>query len=98
MVEVIHPKLGETIYDPACGSGGFLAAAFDYIRTNNPNRTIEQDSFLQTQTFYGNEKKAVPALLGMMNLALHGVTTPKLRRRNTLEEPMKDHTSTNVLT
>ncbi len=89
MVEVTAPQLGETIYDPACGSGGFLAAAFDFIRSRNPERTIEQDVFLQTQTFYGNEKKAVPALLGMMNLALHGVTAPKLRRRNTLEEPMK---------
>lgn len=89
MVEVIDPQLGETVYDPACGSGGFLAAAFDHIRSRNPQRTIEQDVFLQTQTFYGNEKKAVPALLGMMNLALHGVTAPKLRRRNTLEEPMK---------
>jgi type I restriction enzyme M protein len=89
MVEVIDPKLGEMIYDPACGSGGFLAGAFDYIRTNNSERTVEQDAFLQAQTFWGNEKKAVPALLGMMNLALHGVTAPKLRRRNTLEEPMK---------
>ena len=89
MVEVIDPQLGETVYDPACGSGGFLAAAFDHIRSHNPDRTIEQEIFLQTQTFYGNEKKAVPALLGMMNLALHGVTSPKIRRRNTLEEPMK---------
>ena len=66
-----------------------MAASVDHIRSHKPYRTIEQEIFLQTQTFYGNEKKAVPALLGMMNLALHGVTSPKIRRRNTLEEPMK---------
>ena len=44
---------------------------------------------MQAHTFFGNEKKAVPALLGLMNLALHGITVPRIRRRNTLEEEMK---------
>jgi len=89
MVDVVKPQLGETIYDPACGSGGFLAQAFEYVQRQNPDLIIEEDERLQTATFYGNEKKAVPALLGLMNVALHGVTAPQIRRRNTLEEPVK---------
>jgi type I restriction enzyme M protein len=89
IVELVAPQLGETVYDPAAGSGGFLAQAFEYMRARNPQRTVAQDELLQTATFTGNEKKAVPALLGLMNLALHGITAPRIRRRNTLEEEMK---------
>jgi type I restriction enzyme M protein len=89
IVQLVAPQLGETIYDPAAGSAGFLAEAFGYMRAHNPNRTVQQDEKLQMDTFFGNEKKAVPALLGLMNLALHGVTVPRIRRRNTLEEPVK---------
>lgn len=89
IVELVAPQLGETIYDPAAGSCGFLAQAFEYLRRHNPNLTIEQDERLKIDTLIGNEKKAVPALLGMMNLALHGVTKPQVRRVNTLEEDMK---------
>jgi len=89
IVELVAPQLDETVYDPAAGSGGFLAQAFEYVRAHNPYLTIEQDDQCKTETFFGNEKKAVPALLGLMNLALHGITAPKIRRRNTLEEEMK---------
>ncbi len=89
IVELVAPQLGETVYDPAAGSGGFLAEAFGYLRDRNPDRTVAQDERLQAHTFFGNEKKAVPALLGLMNLALHGITAPRIRRRNTLEEEMK---------
>jgi len=89
IVELVAPQLGETVYDPAAGSAGFLAQAFEYLRDDNPERTIEQDETLQMHTFFGNEKKALPSLLGMMNLALHGVTVPRIERRNTLEEEVK---------
>jgi len=89
IIELVAPKLGEEIYDPAAGSGGFLAQAFEYLRAHNPERTIRQDEMLQMETFFGNEKKALPALLGMMNLALHGITVPRIERRNTLEEEVK---------
>ncbi|MHB0965471.1 MAG: N-6 DNA methylase [Bellilinea sp.] len=49
MVEVIDPQSGETVYDPACGSGGFLAAAFDHIRSHNSKRTVEQDVFYRRE-------------------------------------------------
>jgi type I restriction enzyme M protein len=87
MVEVIDPHIGETVYDPACGSAGFLAQA--YLRMEGQARTLEQMEALQQHTFYGQEKKALAALLGTMNLILHGVTTPNIARANTLEENVK---------
>ena len=90
MVNQVAPRLGETIYDPAAGSGGFLAEAFEYLHTQNPNLTVVQNEGLQTKTFYGQEKKAVPYLLGMMNVVLHGVWRPNIHRGNTLEEPVKN--------
>ena len=87
MVEVIDPRIGETVYDPACGSAGFLAQA--YLRMEGQARTLEQMETLQQRTFYGQEKKALAALLGTMNLILHGVTTPNIVRANTLEENVK---------
>jgi len=89
MVHLVSPQLSETIYDPAAGSGGFLAETFEYLRTQNPGLSIEENEKLQTQTFFGREKKAVPYLLGMMNVVLHGVWRPNFRRGNTLEEPVK---------
>ncbi len=89
VVKLVAPLLGESIYDPAAGSQGFLAESFEYIKANNPKLTVRQNEKLQTETFYGSEKKAVPFLLGMMNIVLHGVSKPNVRRRNTLEESMK---------
>ncbi len=88
LVRLVAPQLSETIYDPAAGSGGFLAEAFEYLKEQNRGLSIEQNEFLQTQTFFGREKKAVPYLLGMMNVVLHGVARPNIRRGNTLEEPV----------
>ena len=87
MVEVIDPQIGETVYDPACGSAGFLAQAHLWMEKNA--RTLEDMEILQQRTFYGREKKALAALLGTMNLILHGVTTPNIVRANTLEESVK---------
>ena len=89
VVQIVAPQLGEKIYDPAAGSGGFLAEAFEYLKEQHRALSIEQHEFLQTETFFGREKKAVPYLLGMMNVVLHGVARPNIRRGNTLEEPVK---------
>jgi type I restriction enzyme M protein len=87
MVEVIDPRIRETVYDPACGSCGFLAQAYEWMKKTE--LTIEANEILQQKTFVGQEKKAVPALLGALNLVLHGVTTPRVYRRNTLEENIR---------
>ena len=93
MVDVVAPQVDgkseqETVYDPAFGSAGFLAQAFLYMDKNA--KTIEDHEFLQQKAFHGKEKKGIAALLGLMNLVLHGVSAPDhLIRGNTLEEPIK---------
>jgi type I restriction enzyme M protein len=93
MVEVIEPQIGEEIYDPACGSAGFLAEAYEYMVKHNPNQTIEDREFLQERAFYGQEKKGLSALLGTMNMVLHRVAAPNIIRTNTLEESVKGSVS-----
>jgi len=88
MVQVIDPQTGETIYDPACGSCGFLVEAFEHLRNHEQGTRDYQE--LQESTLFGNEKKALPALLGTMNLILHGVMLPQIHRRNTLEENIRN--------
>ena len=90
MVELVDPKIGETVYDPACGTCGFLAQA--YLHMKKQERTISDHEQLQFRTFYGQEKKPVPALLGLMNMVLHGVSAPRVVRRNTLEENIRNVT------
>ncbi|MGY4707506.1 type I restriction-modification system subunit M [Candidatus Bipolaricaulota sp. J31] len=90
IVELVDPKIGETVYDPACGTCGFLAQA--YLHMKRYERTIEDHRTLQERTFYGQEKKPLPALLGLMNMVLHGVTAPHVVRRNTLEENIRQVT------
>jgi type I restriction enzyme M protein len=87
MVDVIDPQIGETVYDPACGTAGFLAQAYLYMEKQV--QTLEDAETLQSATFYGQEKKGLAALLGTMNLVLHGVTSPNIARVNTLEEDIK---------
>lgn len=88
IVELINPQIGETVYDPACGTCGFLAQSFIWMKQSE--RTIEDKRTLQEHTFFGQEKKPIPALLGLMNMVLHGVTTPSIMRRNTLEENIRN--------
>ncbi len=84
VVGLVNPQLEETVYDPGCGTCGFLVHA--YAQMKEQARRVEEWRALQEHTFYGNEKKAVSALLGTLNMVLHGVTAPHIYRRNTLEE------------
>jgi len=70
---VVRPKPGETICDPACGTGGFLLAAHEYIIANNPNMTKEEKRALKDSTFSGWELVQNTARLCAMNLMLHGI-------------------------
>jgi len=88
IVDRITPKLGEKILDPACGTGGFLVEAYEYLK---PQRQSAEDQLrLQSETMYGIEKKPLPFLLGTMNLLLHGIETPNVRRDNALSNPLHE--------
>jgi len=73
MVDVMGPKPGETICDPACGTGGFILAAHDYIVAQNPNMTKTDKKNLKENTFKGWELVQSTARLCAMNLMLHGI-------------------------
>jgi type I restriction enzyme M protein len=90
MVEVVGPKLGETIYDGALGSAGFLCEAYEYLKRTQPERTTKQDSSLQEHTFYGKEKKSLAYVIAIMNMILHGIEAPNILHTNTLTENLAD--------
>jgi type I restriction enzyme M protein len=89
IVKLVKPKIGETIYDGACGSAGFLVEAYNYIKENKSLTTSELKK-LQTQTLYGKEKKNLGYILGLMNMILHGIESPNIIKTNTLEENIMD--------
>jgi type I restriction enzyme M protein len=82
MVKVIDPQISETIFDPAAGTGGFLAQAFDYMKDKNPS--ADQLSTLKHRTFYGREKDNIIYPIGLANLILHGIDEPHIWHGNTL--------------
>lgn len=83
MVEVMNPRLGETVYDPACGTGGFLSEAFLHLKQQC--RRAEDNSTLQARSILGGEAKPLPYLLCEMNLLLHGLDAPDVRFDNSLK-------------
>lgn len=89
MIQVVNPKVGEKVYDGACGSAGFLCEAFDYLR-NQPNLTVADVQTLQTATFYGKEKKSLAYVIAIMNMILHGIEAPNILHTNTLTENLAD--------
>lgn len=91
MVEMVNPKLGETVLDPACGTGGFLACTMDHIKASGVVTTPEQNKQLQDQ-IHGVEKKQLPHLLCTTNMLLHGIEVPsQIRHDNTLSRPLRDY-------
>ncbi|MBX9892531.1 MAG: type I restriction-modification system subunit M [Chitinophagaceae bacterium] len=89
IVKVVAPKIGDKIYDGACGSAGFLCEAFAYLKDSKPLSTKETE-ILQKKTFYGKEKKSLAYILGVMNMILHGVEAPNIIHTNTLAENLAD--------
>jgi len=90
MVQAIDPKPGETIYDAAAGSCGFLVEAFEHLRDKKNQLSTEQWDFIQRDTFFGYEKTSLAYVMGMMNMILHGIESPNLFRGNTLTQNIRD--------
>ena len=89
MVDMVDPQLGETILDPACGTGGFLTCAIEHVRGKYV-KTGEDEALLQ-QSIAGVEKKQLPHMLCTTNLILHGIDVPsQARHDNTLARPLRD--------
>lgn len=89
MIEVIQPRIGESIYDGAAGSAGFLCEAFDYLRSKKDLSTNDI-KILQERTFYAKEKKSLAYAIGIMNMILHGIEAPNILHTNTLAENLAD--------
>ncbi len=88
MVNALNPRLGETILDPACGTGGFLASVFEHLR--NQCKTAEDQHRLQRESLFGIEAKPLPYLLCQMNLLLHGLEYPIIDPLNALRFPLRE--------
>jgi len=87
MVEVLNPKVGQTVYDPCCGTGGFLAQAFEWMHAQlGPQATGDQINTLKHRTFYGREKENLIYPIALANLILHGIDEPHLWHGNTLTQ------------
>ncbi len=82
MVEVVNPRLGETVLDPACGTGGFLVEAFAHLEKQC--KTVQDRQVVQTKSILGGEAKSLPYLLAQMNLLLHGLESPQIGPGNSL--------------
>lgn len=88
MVDAIDPKIGETVLDPACGTGGFLVEAYSHMEKQC--KTVQQRQKLHQGTILGNEAKPLPYLLAQMNLLLHGLETPRIEPGNSLSVPLRE--------
>jgi type I restriction enzyme M protein len=116
MCEFVSPKLGETIGDPACGTGGFLLGAYQCILTQHTSKqqiTTDEDGFergfgdkltderlwteLRERTFFGYDFDTTMVRIGLMNLMLHGITNPNIKRTDTLSKKYNEDNQYDVL-
>jgi type I restriction enzyme M protein len=91
IVEMIAPKLGETVLDPACGTAGYLTNVIDYIEENQKIKTLEQRELLQN-SIRGVEKKPLPHMLATTNMILHGIEVPSIEHDNYLNRSWNEWT------
>ena len=89
MVDMVNPKLGEIVLDPACGTGGFLVCTLEHLR-KQVNNEIDQATL--QKSVRGVEKKQLPHMLCTTNMMLHGVEVPsQIAHDNTLTRPLRDY-------
>jgi type I restriction enzyme M protein len=89
MVDILNPKLGEKLLDPACGTGGFLTNTIEHLK---PFLKTAEDRITLQSTLNGVEKKPLPHMLAMTNVMLHGIDVPSnILHDNTLSRPLRDY-------
>ncbi len=88
MTEMVNPKHGETLLDPACGTGGFLTAIIEHLKANASN--VAQREAIGNNV-RGWEYKPLPYILANTNLVLHDITTPDIRFGDSLERPLTEY-------
>src|SRR5699024_3898581 len=85
MVHTLNPALGQTVYDPCCGTGGFLAIAYEHMERKLGRSPASTDiEKLKHDTFYGREKEDLVFPIALANLVLHGIDQPNLWHGNAL--------------
>jgi len=89
IIKVVNPQIGNTIYDAAVGSAGFLVESFDYLKASKELTTKDAEA-LQKSTFYGKEKKVLAYIIGIMNMIFHGIEAPNILHTNSLTENLRD--------
>ena len=88
IIKVVNPQIGETVYDGAAGSAGFLCEAFEHMKAGKLS-TADMKT-LQERTFYAREKKSLAYVIAIMNMILHGIEAPNVLHTNTLEQNLDD--------
>ena len=94
MVEAVNPQIGDKIYDPPCGTFGFLIESYEYIKAKNTkdgqlNLSTDEMKFLQTESLVGIEKTPLSYAMGLMNMILHGIEAPNIVKANTLTKVIR---------
>lgn len=94
MVEAVQPQANNRIYDPSCGTCGFLIEAYEYIKAQNTKDGAlalsgEQIKFLNTEALHGIEKTPLSYAMGLMNMILHGIEAPHITKANTLNRDIR---------
>ena len=89
MVKVLNPQVGQTIYDGAVGSAGFLIEAYEHMK-QQANLSTTQWKKLKNDTFFGNEKTPLAYVMGVMNMILHGIESPNIFKQNSLTQNIRD--------
>lgn len=115
--ELVDPKLGDTICDPACGTGGFLLGAYQHIlstHTSKEHRKIDENGLtrgllgdkltnekqwthLKEKTFYGYDMDESMVRIGLMNLMMHGISSPNIEQRDTLSKKYNEDSHYDVI-
>jgi type I restriction enzyme M protein len=92
MVQTINPQIGQTIYDGAAGSAGFLVESYVYMTAIGRREKLSTTDWktLQQDTFFGNEKTPLAYVMGVMNMILHGIESPNIFKINTLTQNIRD--------